>query len=230
MATGQSSSTSNDRNPGRKTAKRASVFTTGEVAKICQVAPRTVSKWIDTGSLQGWRIPGPQGGQSDRRVSAAEMEVFLSRHDMAHRIPIVRRACVGEDIDSVIRDIEHGPDNAHLDTLNLAVANPANEPQGLDDSGYVYFFRLSHAGPVKIGFSYDPDERLKKLGQGAPKAQPIRMLGVMLGGRPHEKSLHGRFATLRLGGEWFRPAPELMDFIAQNAVPLELLEDDVEHA
>ena len=34
------------------------VFTTGEVARICNVAPRTVSKWFDTGQLRGYRIPG----------------------------------------------------------------------------------------------------------------------------------------------------------------------------
>ena len=29
------------------------VFTTGQVAKICKVAPRTVSKWFDSGRLRG---------------------------------------------------------------------------------------------------------------------------------------------------------------------------------
>src|SRR5262249_14744586 len=33
------------------------VFTTGQVAKICKVAPRTVSKWFDSGRLRGYRIP-----------------------------------------------------------------------------------------------------------------------------------------------------------------------------
>ena len=40
------------------------VFTTGQVAKICKVAPRTVSKWFDSGRLRGYRIPGSQ----DRRI------------------------------------------------------------------------------------------------------------------------------------------------------------------
>ena len=31
------------------------VFTTGQVAKICKVAPRTVSKWFDSGRLK--RLP-----------------------------------------------------------------------------------------------------------------------------------------------------------------------------
>lgn len=40
------------------------VYTTGQTAKICQVAPRTVSKWFDSGRLRGYRIPGSQ----DRRI------------------------------------------------------------------------------------------------------------------------------------------------------------------
>ena len=34
------------------------VFTTTQVAKICKVGPRTVSKWFDSGRLKGYRIPG----------------------------------------------------------------------------------------------------------------------------------------------------------------------------
>ena len=35
------------------------IYTTGQVAKMCQVAPRTVSKWFDSGRLKGFRIAGP---------------------------------------------------------------------------------------------------------------------------------------------------------------------------
>src|SRR5262249_61456765 len=34
------------------------VFTTGEVALLCQVAPRTVVKWFDAGKLGGHRVSG----------------------------------------------------------------------------------------------------------------------------------------------------------------------------
>lgn len=52
------------------------VLTTGEVAKICNVAPRTVSKWFDTGSLKGYRIPGSK----DRRIPAGELVRFMKSH------------------------------------------------------------------------------------------------------------------------------------------------------
>ncbi|HUU19441.1 MAG TPA: hypothetical protein VMW72_19990 [Sedimentisphaerales bacterium] len=35
-------------------AKGKNVLMTGDVAKICNVAPRTVSKWFDNGQLKGY--------------------------------------------------------------------------------------------------------------------------------------------------------------------------------
>ncbi|MCW5766157.1 MAG: response regulator [Phycisphaeraceae bacterium] len=52
------------------------VLTTGEVAKICQVAPRTVSKWFDSGALKGYRIPGSK----DRRIPVAQLMKFMKAH------------------------------------------------------------------------------------------------------------------------------------------------------
>jgi len=52
------------------------VLTTGEVAKICNVAPRTVSKWFDSGSLKGYRIPGSK----DRRIPVPELIKFMKTH------------------------------------------------------------------------------------------------------------------------------------------------------
>lgn len=56
------------------------VLTTGEVAKICNVAPRTVSKWFDSGTLKGYRIPGSR----DRRIPTSELIKFMK----AHGIPL----------------------------------------------------------------------------------------------------------------------------------------------
>lgn len=54
------------------------VFTTGQVAKICRVATRTATKWIDSGRLKGYRIPGCQ----DRRVPRENLIRFLRAHKM----------------------------------------------------------------------------------------------------------------------------------------------------
>ena len=54
------------------------ILTTGEVAKICNVAPRTVSKWFDNGSLKGYRIPGSK----DRRIPMAQLVRFMKQHEI----------------------------------------------------------------------------------------------------------------------------------------------------
>ena len=59
-------------------AKGKSVLTTGDVAKICNVAPRTVSKWFDSGQLKGYRIPGSK----DRRIPFEELLNFMKSHNM----------------------------------------------------------------------------------------------------------------------------------------------------
>ena len=59
-------------------AKGKSVLTTGDVAKICNVAPRTVSKWFDSGQLKGYRIPGSK----DRRIPLNELLRFMKANNM----------------------------------------------------------------------------------------------------------------------------------------------------
>jgi CheY-like chemotaxis protein len=59
-------------------AKGKNVLTTGDVARICNVAPRTVSKWFDSGQLKGYRIPGSK----DRRIPVNELIRFMKVHNM----------------------------------------------------------------------------------------------------------------------------------------------------
>jgi excisionase family DNA binding protein len=59
-------------------AKGKNVLTTGDVARICNVAPRTVSKWFDSGQLKGYRIPGSK----DRRIPVSELARFMKVHNM----------------------------------------------------------------------------------------------------------------------------------------------------
>ena len=54
------------------------VFTTGQVAKICKVAPRTVSKWFDSKRLKGYKVPG----SSDRRIPRAELIKFMTEYGL----------------------------------------------------------------------------------------------------------------------------------------------------
>jgi excisionase family DNA binding protein len=59
-------------------ARQRDILTTGEVAKICNVAPRTVSKWFDAGQLRGYRIPGSK----DRRIPLNALIRFMKAHNI----------------------------------------------------------------------------------------------------------------------------------------------------
>ena len=62
----------------RRFLATCNVLTTGRIARICQTAARTVSKWIDSGALRGYRIPGSE----DRRVSKKDLIAFMRLHGL----------------------------------------------------------------------------------------------------------------------------------------------------
>lgn len=49
------------------------VMTTGQAAKACRVSPRTCSKWVDSGELKGYRIPG----SNCRRILVCDLVDFM---------------------------------------------------------------------------------------------------------------------------------------------------------
>jgi len=58
--------------------RTADILTTGDVARICKVAPRTVTKWFDTGQLLGYRIPGSK----DRRIPLDGLVRFMRQNNV----------------------------------------------------------------------------------------------------------------------------------------------------
>ena len=74
--------------PARTVVNFKDVLTTGDVAKICNVASRTVVRWFDSGALNGYRIPCSQ----DRRFLRKDVIDFLR----ANKMPL---GVLGVDVD-----------------------------------------------------------------------------------------------------------------------------------
>jgi excisionase family DNA binding protein len=53
-------------------------LTTGDIAEYCDVNLRTVIRWIDKGSLKGYKLPG----RGNNRVTVENFIVFLKENDM----------------------------------------------------------------------------------------------------------------------------------------------------
>lgn len=77
------------------------------------------------------------------------------------------------------------------------------------DKGYVYFIQADKGDEIKIGWSKDPMKRLRTLQTAATKE--LHLLATMEGGMNLEYEIHQRFANHRTVGEWFKPAPEVIE-------------------
>ena len=53
-------------------------FTTGEVASLCHVTIPTVIKWIESGNLEGFKIPHSK----NRRVTRESLLKFMKKHEI----------------------------------------------------------------------------------------------------------------------------------------------------
>lgn len=75
----------------------------------------------------------------------------------------------------------------------------------------VYFIQQGSGGPIKIGCSGNPVQRMAQL--QTAQSEPLSLLGHVVGDRADERAVHEQFSHLRLNGEWFSPADDLLSFI-----------------
>lgn len=63
------------------------VYSSGQVGRMLRAAPRTVSKWCDSGKLRNHRLPG----SNDRRITEDDLIAFATQHGMAHLLDALIR-------------------------------------------------------------------------------------------------------------------------------------------
>lgn len=97
-----------------------SMLTTGEVARLCGVTRRTVIDWIDTGKLEGFRIPGSR----HRRVSGESLRRFQRDHKIPRNSAAPRRRLLIIDDD---QDLLEFLTDALRDEFDIDVASTALE-------------------------------------------------------------------------------------------------------
>lgn len=165
------------------------VFTTFEVARICDVTPVTIQNWIDKGWLGAYRTPG-----GHRRVCREELLSFLESRNIPHafqehaapaRVLIVDGASGLADsireallLDGPGYDVQVARDGFHAGCL-YARMNPDvvildwNHPEV---DGYEACRRMRENGadtPVLlVGGHSDGDGRERVLGLGAVRFLP----------------------------------------------------------
>lgn len=76
---------------------------------------------------------------------------------------------------------------------------------------FAYAIQAGEGGPIKIGTSADPWQRLKTL--QTANASELRVIAAWRVLFFEEQDIHETFARFRLRGEWFEPAEELVKFV-----------------
>ena len=106
------------------------VLTTGDVSRIACVAPRTVSKWFDSGVLGGYRIPGSK----DRRMPVSVVRAFLRKHGMPlNELADSKRVLIIDDDEAagILKKIlkeEHYEVEIATDTFGIAAVTGSFDP------------------------------------------------------------------------------------------------------
>ena len=95
-----------------------------------------------------------------------------------------------------------GEDEVHMAPILKSVFTP----------GWVYFIQAQPSGLVKVGFSVNPERRLRQLQTGSP--EKLTMLHCWrVASAVQEKATHEAFKGFRVAGEWFKPDAALLGFI-----------------
>jgi len=99
------------------------VFTTGEVARICNVTIRTVIKWFESEELKGYKIPGSK----DRRIPRDNLIDFMRKFNIpmkvmegAGRKSHRKRILIADDDKSLTEILEQDFNDLGLFDLRIA--------------------------------------------------------------------------------------------------------------
>lgn len=78
----------------------------------------------------------------------------------------------------------------------------------------IYFAQRPGGGPVRTGILTGPATPSDDCRTGLDPS--FRILAVIEGGAEEWRTLLHCFSHLKIGGDWLRPAPDLLDFIARE--------------
>lgn len=94
-------------------------------------------------------------------------------------------------------------DETTVDPILLSYKNPL--------IGKIYIIKAIGTNRIKIGFSDDPEKRIKQLATGSP--YPLQLLKVFEGTQQQERRIHARFTEYRVTGEWFELDGDLAQWL-----------------
>jgi excisionase family DNA binding protein len=144
------------------------VLTTGEVARLCGVAPRTVTKWFDAGQLRGFKIPGSR----DRRIPRESLVRFMKTHG----IPL--RGLDGGSTRVLIVDGEYESADALRAALESSFDYEVQVASGVFEAGLLARQSRPHVVLLSTGLSGLNPKEMRMALRADPELVATRVIAV----------------------------------------------------
>jgi excisionase family DNA binding protein len=158
------------------------VLTTGEVARLCGVAPRTVSKWFDAGQLRGFKIPGSR----DRRIPRESLIRFMR----AHGIPL--RGLDGAVMRILIIDPEYDAADALRVALESGFDYEVQVATGIFEAGLLAKQGRPHVILMDIGLPGLNPKQMRQTLRADPELVATKVVAIQR--QPTEEQVRTRLS------------------------------------
>lgn len=149
-----------------------------------------------------------------KRVCDVRLKLTTEAHAVLSELCIIDRVTIQDYLERLIN-------NHCLEKLDAAKRISAacahlQISEAVSREKSLYFIQKGSDGPIKIGIAENVDRRMKELQTG--NAVRLNLLAKVAQTKDlNEGLLHEKFSHIRMNGEWFEPARELLDFISEVA-------------
>ena len=139
------------------------------------------------------------------RMRYSRLSIFRSIKRLEKKNYITKISSPGKEASYEARIPINNEEELVFDEIK-ALKSMANRPKN-----YVYFIKNESGKMVKIGYSKNPEKRLKMLERTLPMS--LELVYFMPGSELREKRLHEKFSKYRIKGEWFIFSDEIKQYI-----------------
>jgi hypothetical protein len=138
------------------------------------------------------------------------LRLTTETHTVVSELASIDRLTIQDYVERLL--VEHCKKRLEIARALVAAVDAASSTPPVRRTRSLYFIQKGVDGPIKIGVASAVGSRIKTLQVG--NAEPLKLLlTVDQSDDFNERALHRKFRHLRLEGEWFRPAPDLVEFI-----------------
>jgi Fe2+ or Zn2+ uptake regulation protein len=186
--------------------REGTTFVPDSITEDMDIAHIDLSVWMMISLISKEKNRKPVSrAEVQERMRYSRLSIFRSIKRLEKKNYITKISFPGKEAFYEARIPINNEEELVFDEIK-ALKNMANRPKN-----YVYFIKNESGKMVKIGYSKNPEKRLKMLERTLPMS--LELVYFMPGSELREKRLHEKFSKYRIKGEWFIFSDEIKQYI-----------------